>query len=314
MWKGYLLQMQPYPWWTPYLEPPVSVRFEPPPAYFTQMRHDEKWWDVMTCFFFMAFSFRINKKWQNKNVKRIPPPNAAIPLVNPILRTSLSCQIWDPHLIVKHKSDMKENDAWWVVFCSWSFDIRQKKMTEQKCTKKRISPPNAAIPLVNPILRTSRFCQIWASTCLLHSDETWWKMMRRYDLFFFMAFSFRINKKWQNKNVKRISPPNAAIPLVNPILRTSRFCQIWASTCLLHSDETWWKMMRRYDLFFFMAFSFRINKKWQNKNVKRIPPPNAAIPLVNPILRTSLVCQIWDLHLIIYSTWFKRNMMKYDEL
>ena len=25
-----------------------------------------------------------------------------------------------------------------------------------------------------------------------------------------------------------------------------------------------------------------------------IPPPNAAIPLVNPILRTSLLCQIWD--------------------
>ena len=39
-----------------------------------------------------------------------------------------------------------------LFFCSWSFDIRQKKMTEQKCTKKRISPPNAAIPLVNPYL------------------------------------------------------------------------------------------------------------------------------------------------------------------
>ena len=34
-------------------------------------------------------------------------------------------------------------------------------------------------------------------------------------------------------------------------------------------------------------------KKTKNaKNTKRIPPPNAAIPLVNPILRTSLLYQI----------------------
>ena len=35
-------------------------------------------------------------------------------------------------------------------------------------------------------------------------------------------------------------------------------------------------------------------QKKQQKCVKRIPPPNAAIPLANPILRTSLLCQIGD--------------------
>ena len=83
--KGYLLQTQPYPWWTPYLEPPFCIRFGL--VHLIRMRQDEIR-DMMCCVF-MEFSKILPKK--RKNIKMIPPPNAAIPLVNPILRTSLLC-------------------------------------------------------------------------------------------------------------------------------------------------------------------------------------------------------------------------------
>ena len=62
------------------------------------MRHDEIWWDVkrhdVLCFLLYNVCKFDSTKKQPKCVKRIPPPNAAIPLVNPILRTSLLRQIW----------------------------------------------------------------------------------------------------------------------------------------------------------------------------------------------------------------------------
>ena len=128
MWKGYLLQMQPYPWWTPYLEPPFVSDLGSPPdyiQYLIQTKHDEIRWILYIYIFRYIYIYELFFSWsltsaktiyiyiytyiQNKRVKRIHPPNAAIPLVNPILRTSLSCQIWDLHLIIYIYTWFKRN-------------------------------------------------------------------------------------------------------------------------------------------------------------------------------------------------------------
>ena len=49
----------------------------------------------MCCVFVTSDICKFNSTKKTKNIKAIPPPNAAIPLVNPILRTSLLCQICD---------------------------------------------------------------------------------------------------------------------------------------------------------------------------------------------------------------------------
>ena len=133
-------------------------------------------------------------------------------------------------------------------------------------------------------------------------DKTWWIVC-------FVVFDIRINQEMTKKHVKRIPPPNAAIPLRNPILKppvSVRFGILlitWFRWDVMKYDKTWWIVC-------FVVFDIRINQEMTNKNVKRIPPPNAAIPLRNPILRTSRFCQIWDL---LLSTWFRWDVMKYDK-
>ena len=61
---------------------PLSTRYlEPPPCF-------------LFCHFVFMRVFQHFFIYMPKNAKRIPPPIAAIPLVNPILRTSLLYQIW----------------------------------------------------------------------------------------------------------------------------------------------------------------------------------------------------------------------------
>ena len=59
--------------------------------------------------------------------------------------------------------------------------------------------------------------------------------------------------------------------------------------CKKYSKFCFFQLLARS---WFCIFFSKKNTKMQ-KNTKRIPPPNAAIPLVNPILRTSLLYQIW---------------------
>jgi len=67
--------------------------------------------------------------------------------------------------------------------------------------------------------------------------------------------------------------------------------QIWAFPS--DSDEA--GRNKRHDVLCFQDFFIcKFNSTKKQKYIKTIPPPNAAIPLVNPILRTSLLCQIWD--------------------
>ena len=85
------------------------------------------------CNLYIYINQEMTKK---KHVKRIPPPNAAIPLRNPILRTSRFCQIWDLLLITWFRWDvMKYDKTWWIV-CFVVFDIRiNQEMTKQECKK-----------------------------------------------------------------------------------------------------------------------------------------------------------------------------------
>ena len=97
--KGYLLQTQPYPWWTLYLEPPFCIRFGR--FHQDEIRDRMKKRHPMRCVFmpFDVCKYNSTEEAKNrKNIRMIPPPNAAIPLVNPILRTSILCQIWDSPL------------------------------------------------------------------------------------------------------------------------------------------------------------------------------------------------------------------------
>ena len=202
--------MHPYPWWTLYLEPPFFVGFMIVHLItwfkWDMMKYDETSRVLMRCVF-MTFDFvnltlyKNMPKKQQKCVKRIPPPNASIPLVDPILRTSLLCRIHDyprDYLIqMRHDEiwwDLKETWWTWCIVFSWLLTfaniILQKK--HQTCVK-RIPPPNASIPLVDPILRTSLFCRIlWLSTWLPDSNETWWNMMWRQEswcvVFYIMTF------------------------------------------------------------------------------------------------------------------------------
>ena len=74
--------MQPYPLWTLYLEPPLCIRFGL--VHLIRMRQD--------AWLLTFVNIILQKKTQD--IKTIPLPNVAIPLVNPMLRTSLLCQIW----------------------------------------------------------------------------------------------------------------------------------------------------------------------------------------------------------------------------
>ena len=182
---------------------------------------------------------------------------------------------------------MRREDTWGVVFSKLltveNLSVQKK---QQKCVKR--IPPNAAIPLANPILRTSLLCPIGdyppdylilnrQLVCIRNSiqelfkncfflavgtilvlvaacfySKLYWKSIQK--LFQLLARSwfwrqFFSAKKLQ-KNTKRIPSPNAAIPLVNPILRTSLLYQIWA--CPSDSDETGWK--KRHDVLCFRDF------------------------------------------------------------
>ena len=64
--KGYLLQTQPYPSWTLYLEPPFCIRFGL--FYLIRMRQDER--RDMMCWVFMTFNIcKYNSTKKTKHIK-----------------------------------------------------------------------------------------------------------------------------------------------------------------------------------------------------------------------------------------------------
>ena len=213
--------------------------------------------------------------------------------MNPILRTSLLYQIW------ACPSDSDETGC-------MTFDICKYNSTKKTQDIKTIPLPNVAIPLVNPILRTSLLCQIWGSPRdyliqmrqIVSIQNSIFKSIRKL---FFSAFGTILvlvapffHSKLNLENIEILIFPSFwhDIGFGGSLFLFKIQCKKYSKFCFFPAFGT----------ILVLHFFSKKNAKMQ-KNTKRIPPPNAAIPLVNPIFRTSLLYQIWAFP----SGWNKRQ-------
>ena len=113
---------------------PLSTRYlEPPPCCNGYQSKDHIYiyiffliHHISSCFVWIKYIYIIRRIFQQffiympKNTKRIPLPNAAIPLVNPILRTSLCVRFgistWLQYLI-----QTKHDEIRWIIYMSCFF-------------------------------------------------------------------------------------------------------------------------------------------------------------------------------------------------
>ena len=86
----------------------------------------------------LTFANIILPEKQQKEINRIPPPNATIPLVNPILRTSLLRQIWDipPDYLIQVRHDQCDMMSCFSCFLTYVNLILTKKHTKKDTSSK----------------------------------------------------------------------------------------------------------------------------------------------------------------------------------
>ena len=197
--------MQPYLWWTLYLEPPFCVRFG--------ILHLITWLRWGSLFLFKIQSSEVLNNCFCLAVGTILVLVAACfyskfnsKKVLQIWFFQLLAQSWFQWQLFSSQNSIQksiEKFIFQLLARSWFWRQLFSAKKLQKNTK-RIPPPNAAIPLVNPILRTSLLYQIWA--CPSDFDETGWN--KRHDVLCFHEIfknSTQKTKKYKNDSSSKCS-------------------------------------------------------------------------------------------------------------
>ena len=197
--------MQPYLWWTLYLEPPFCVRFG--------ILHLITWLRWGSLFLFKIQSSKVFENWFFQLLARSWFWWQLVSIQNSTLKKYYKfdfSSFWHSlgfsgsffPVKIQFKKVLKKF-IFQLLARSWFWGQLFSAKKLQKNTK-RIPPPNAAIPLVNPILRTSLLYQIWA--CPSDFDETGWN--KRHDVLCFHEIfknSTKKTKKYKNDSSSKCS-------------------------------------------------------------------------------------------------------------